>query len=406
MLDRRTPRGSRKGRTPAAWWRDQSPDVADGALALALALAAFIPTLSQLGAQLGDLPARPDDALGVALVLGQSLPTAQRRRRPTACLAVVGAAFAVHQAMGYPTTIASLGLYLALYSLGAHHAGRQHLEVAAATAGYAVLALVVHGRGSRHGLPVYLAFYLGLAAFWLAGAAIRRRRAEEAQRRRLAAEVATAAERTRIARELHDVVTHHVTAMVVQADAAQFLIETDPRSTVTSLAAVSSTGRRALTELRHLLGVLEATGDAAEPGPAHRAPAIGTVRDLVEQARAAGQAVELIERGERRPQADGVELACYRVVQEGLTNAMKHAAGRETSVSIRYGDPIEIAVVNDGPEGFAPTTTALPSARRGLTGLTDRVRLLGGRFEAGPRPDGGFQIRALIPSRPVQESSP
>lgn len=252
---------------------------------------------------------------------------------------------------------------------------------------------------------------------------MRTRRAEEAQRRHLAAELATAAERARIARELHDVVTHHVTAMVVQADAAQFLVESDPGRTTTSLAAVSTTGRRALTKLRHLLGVLEATGDgpATDAVPAQRAPVLGEVADLIDQARAAGQAVELVEEGQWRRQADSVELACYRVVQEGLTNAMKHAAGRKTSVVIRYGEQhIVIDVITEGPVGTTSASTtsagtisaattstsksAPASGRRGLTGLAGRVRLLDGRFEAGPRPDGGFRVRAEIPTRPLQES--
>jgi signal transduction histidine kinase len=408
MSGREAPHESVTARGPLGWWRAQNADFTDRVAALALALASFVPTLSQVGAQLGDLARRPVDALCIALVLGQSLPLALRHRQPAICLAVVGAAFGVHQASGYPTTFASLGLYSALYSVGAHQATKRRAVAVVATAGYAGLALAVHDRGSPQHLPVYLAFYSSLVLFWLAGTVMRTRRAEEVQRRELAAELATADERARIARELHDVVTHHVTAMVVQADAAQFLVESDPERTATSLAAVSSTGRRALTELRHLLGVLEATGDG--PGgnavPAQRAPVLGEVADLIEQARAAGQAVELVEHGQWRQQADSVELACYRVVQEGLTNAMKHAAGQRTSVSIQYGEQrIAIDVITEGPAGSTPASKASPaSGRRGLTGLAGRIRLLDGRFEAGPGPDGGFQVRAEIPTRPLQES--
>ncbi len=157
---------------------------------------------------------------------------------------------------------------------------------------------------------------------WLAGAGMRRWRADEAERRRLSAQVAVTAERARIARELHDVVTHHVTAMVVQADAAQYLLESAPDRAGESLTAISGTGRRALTELRSLLGVLEATGDAAD-----RTPTLGKVSDLVEQARLSGQPIEWTEHGRPIEQSVDVELAVYRVVQESLTNALKHATG-------------------------------------------------------------------------------
>jgi hypothetical protein len=186
----------------------------DGVLAAVLAALAFAPELSKVGTQVGDLPGRPADALSVVLALAQTLPLAARRRFPAVVLTVIGAAFAVDQARGYPTTFASLGLYLALYSTGVHQE-RLRRTAAAATAGYVVLALVLHQLGSPQGFGDYFVFYLCTAAAWLAGGMMRRLREQEAERRRLPAEAATAAERARIARELHDVVTHHVTAMVV-----------------------------------------------------------------------------------------------------------------------------------------------------------------------------------------------
>jgi signal transduction histidine kinase len=385
----------------------------DGVLAAVLAVLAFVPALSKLGAQLGDLPGRPADALSVVLALAQTLPLAARRRFPAAVLAVIGAAFAVDQARGYPTTFASLGLYLALYSAGAHQERLRRTAAAAASAGYAVLALVLHRLGSPLEFGDYFAFYLATAAAWLAGGVMRRLREQQAERRRLAAGAATAAERARIARELHDVVTHHVTAMVVQADAAQFLLVSDPQRATAGLTSVSDTGRRALTELRYLLGVLEATGDKATADPARpdRAPAPGAITDLVEQARAAGQPVELIEAGERRPRPAAVELAAYRVVQEALTNAMKHAAGARTHVLVnQHPRHIEVEVTtgesaNEGPAASAsgPRAPGLSAGGRGLAGLRERVRVLDGELEAGPRPDGGFTLRASIPSGPDQE---
>ncbi|MEV5816075.1 sensor histidine kinase [Streptomyces mutabilis] len=393
-------------RAPFDRWQEQDALLKDGVLALTLTLLAFVPTLSNLGAQIGDLPERPANGLSVGLILAQCLPLAVRRRWPAACLAVVAGAFAVHQALGFATTFASLGLYLALYSAGAHQVRFRHGLAVMASAGYAVLAVVLNHLGSPLSLPDYLAFSLALAAAWLVGSTVRTRRTQEAKRRRLAAEAATATERARIARELHDVVTHHVTAMVVQADAAQFLLTTAPERAGQGLTAVSDTGRRALTELRYLLGVLEATGESASADPegGGRAPALGRVGDLVEQARRSGQSVEFGEQGERRPQSVDVELAAYRVVQEALTNALKYAAGKPTRVLLRHGDEhIEIVVTTDGPAAAPVERKPGPSGGRGLAGLRARVQMLDGGLEAGPRPGGGFEVRATIPFKPLQE---
>ncbi|WP_232320372.1 sensor histidine kinase [Herbidospora daliensis] len=357
----------------------------DGLLAALLTLLAFVPTVAVIGAEIGDLPKRPSDALAVGLTLALTVPLAVRTRWPGACLAVVGLAFTLHQTLAYPATFGTVGLYLALYAAGAHQTRLRRPTWIAATAAYAVLAFVLHLLGSPQRFPDFLAFYVVLAVIWTAGAGVRRWRADEAERRRLSAEVAVVAERTRIARELHDVVTHHVTAMVVQADAAHYLLSSAPGRAGESLTAISGTGRRALTELRSLLGVLEATG----------APALGTVDELVEQARRSGQPVELTEHGRPIARSVDVELAVYRVVQEALTNARKHATGQPTAVLVRHGDDhVEIEVTTEGPLA----TDAAPGGR-GLAGLRERLRLLGGELTAGTRPEGGFTVRALIPSR-------
>ncbi|MER6576756.1 histidine kinase [Nonomuraea sp. NPDC001023] len=378
-----------------AWWRARPPSVKDGALAATLTALAFVPTLSVIGAQLGDLPRRPADALAVVLTVAQSAPLALRSRHPAACLAVIGAAFAVHQALGCPPTFASIGFYLALFTAGAHQARHRRTLAAAVSAGYAALAVVLSWWGSANRISDFLAFYLVLAVIWMAGAVLRRWRAEEAERRRLGALAAGAEERARIARELHDVVTHHVTAIVVQADAAQFLVGTAPERAGQGLAAIGDTGRRALTELRHLLGVLEATGDDALT---QRTPGLDNLADLVEQARFSGQPVELTEHGERLPQPVDVELAAYRVVQEALTNAIKHATGRPTRVTVHHrAGHLDIEVTTDGS---APLEgPVVPSGGRGLEGLRRRLQMLNGELSAGARPGGGFSVRALIPLR-------
>ncbi|MFJ7945355.1 sensor histidine kinase [Streptomyces sp. NPDC096354] len=406
MKSRQAPWSYPQVRALLDWWKKRDAFLKDGVLALVLTLLSFVPTLSKIGAQIGDLPERPANALSIGLTLAQTLPLVARRRRPAGCLAVVAGAFAVHQSLGFATTFGSLGLYLALYSAGAHQVRLRRVLAAVPSAGYVVLAVVLHRLGSPQGIPDYLAFYLTLAAVWLVGSTVRKRRAEEAERRRLAVEVATAAERARIARELHDVVTHHVTAMVVQADAAQFVLTSAPQRAGEGLAAVSDSGRRALTELRYLLGVLEATGDSASADAARagRAPTLGRVGDLVEQARRSGQPVEFTEQGEQRPQAVDVELAAYRVVQEALTNAMKYAAGQSTRILLRHGEKrIQIAVTTDQPVTSPAARKPGAGGGRGLGGLRARVQMLDGELEAGPLPEGGFEVRATIPSKPVQE---
>jgi signal transduction histidine kinase len=204
--------------------------------------------------------------------------------------------------------------------------------------------------------------------------------------------------------------------MVVQADAARYLIPGAPHRAADSVAAIGGTGRRALAELRELLGVLDAPGSARTADPAlagdtagdtgqaghtgraaGRTPTVGSLGDLITQVRKAGQPVELFEDGTRAPAAASVELAAYRVAQEALTNAVKHAPGRQTTVRIRYGEELDITVTTDGPViaagGFTPG--------RGLTGLRERVTMCGGELTAQGRPEGGFRVRARMPARPT-----
>ncbi|MFF7335163.1 histidine kinase [Streptomyces sp. NPDC008150] len=390
----------RKAHAGVRRWSALRPVTRDAVGVLLLAPVVFSPLTAHIGAEFGDLPTRPYDALGVLLTVALWLPLVVRRRWPGACLAVVAVAFAVHELLGCPQTFASVGLYVALYGAGAHSdrtdgAGRLAALAAGACAVFALFAVALHGRGSPQRVPDFALIYAILVGCWLAGRAVRARQLSEAERRRLSVAAAMADERARIARELHDVVTHHVTAMVVQADASQFLLDTAPDRVATGLEAIGDSGRRALTDLRHLLGVLKSPGGEA----AAQGPAPGRIGDLVERTRAAGQPVELSEHGERRPLASAVELAAYRVVQEALTNALKHAPGNGTAVSVRYlPDGIEVEVTT---EGAAARPTATPLGRgggHGLLGLRERVGVFGGELLAGHGPDGGFSVHARIPT--------
>ncbi|UOZ03841.1 sensor histidine kinase [Amycolatopsis sp. WQ 127309] len=363
-------------------WAGVSLEVRDRGLAVVVTVAAFVPGLAVLGAQFGDLPRHDGGFLAVVLVLGQTLPLAVRTRWPAAAFAVTAAGFAAHEVLAYPTTVGSLALYFALYSAGAHEERFRRALAATASAGYVAFAVLLALRGSPSGLLDYVVYFAVLTLFWLLGALVRQRRRQEVQRRRLTARAAAAEERARLARELHDVVTHHVTAMVVQADAARYL---PPERVPEVLTTITGSGRDALTELRFLLGVLEATGA--------RTPGLGALRALVEQP---GRVVELVEEGERPALPAETELTAYRIVQEALTNAAKYAAGRPAAVRVGYrADLLEIEVTTEGP---ATAAGALGSGGRGLAGLRDRVDALGGRFTAGPSGDG-FVVSARIPTR-------
>jgi|ERR1017187_984528 signal transduction histidine kinase len=375
-----------------AWWQSYDTVARDRWLAVAFTGLAFVPALSAVSAEFGDLPRRPAGVFALALMLAQTVPLAVRSRRPAVCLAIVGVSFAIYESLGYPPQFGSVTVYLALYSVGAHQERFRRGTAVAATAAYAVLSTAVRVLRSPDRLTDFLIFYLLLAACWVLGAFVRQRRVEEAERRRLA----TAAERARIARELHDVVTHHVTAMVVQAGATEFLVAS-PDRVITALTSIGETGRRALAELRSLLDVLQMAGEPA----AQVAPVVGTVRDLVEQARMGGQPIELVEDGNQPALPANVGLAVHRVVQEGLTNAVKYASGQPTVVRVDYRDGgVEVEVTNVAALVPPPVTARRHlSGGRGLNGLRERVGMLGGELTAGKQTDGRFRVRAVIPVR-------
>jgi signal transduction histidine kinase len=220
-------------------------------------------------------------------------------------------------------------------------------------------------------------------------------RAEE--RREQATAAAVADERRRIAREMHDLVGHSVSVMVVQAGGARRILERDPERAIEAAVRIEHTGRTALAEMRRLLGLLGAVeADALAPQPT-----LDALDTLVERARAAGLPARLSVEGEPRPLPAGAEIAAYRVVQESLTNALKHAGAAATGVLLRWGpDALEIEVTNE--RGGAPGAERLPSGGHGLVGMRERVRVYGGELSAEPQPGGGFTVRAQIPF--VQEA--
>ena len=219
----------------------------------------------------------------------------------------------------------------------------------------------------------------------------RERRAQMAERERdLAAREAVVEERARIARELHDVIAHNVSMMVVQAGAERRVVDGANGSTREVLTTIEQIGRSALTEMRRLVGMLRSDADE----PLAPQPGLADVPTLVAQVREAGLPVELRVEGERRELPVGIELSAYRIVQEALTNALKHAGDASARVSIRYcADSLELEIVDDGAGGEGRSD----SSGHGLVGMRERVALFGGRFDASRSPGGGFVVRATLP---------
>jgi signal transduction histidine kinase len=363
-------------------WRQFDVTVRDLPLALLIAVASLVPAVNSHGTQLGDVPNRPLDAFAVLVVVLESLPLALRRRWPLLGLALVSIGFAADQLRGYHT-LATIALPIALLNAGLHAGRHRRVVMAAASVAYVVLAIVL-----AEGLAGSLTFYLGLATAWGAGAWLRLSRAAEAEHRRHVAETTRAAERTRIARDLHDVVTHHVTAMVVQAEAARYLTAAPDRLDET-LTAITDTGRRAVTDLRHLLDLLN-----PDHGIAPRT--VGDLHELVEQTRRAGQPVEFVEEGGPLEATGSAETTVYRVVQEALTNALKYAHGRRTVVRVVHSAreiSVHVTTEQSDPHAASPGGSG-----RGLAGLRERVTVIGGEFSAAPESGGGFTVAARIPA--------
>ncbi|MGV9522937.1 sensor histidine kinase [Streptomyces griseus] len=374
--------------------------VALGPLLLA---AAFVPAFHAHGTQVGGVPDRPYDLLAVVAIALQCLPLTVCRRWPVTVLALVSAGFAVDQLRGYHS-LAGTAFAFALLGVGSRLDEHRRATVLGLSLAYVPLAVALARLGSGEPASEFVMFYLACALVWWIGSRLRSARIAQAEHRRRVAEETREAERTRIARELHDVVTHHVTAMVVQAEAARYLTAA-PDRLEEALTAVTATGRAAIGDLRQLLDLLD-PGHGAPAG----SPGSGRLHDLVERTRRAGQPVEFTEEfAEERAAGEAArdaDLVAYRVVRESLTNALKYAHGVDTTVRVRHGEKettVEVGTRASGPRGRSPGGSG-----RGLAGLRERVvDTLGGEFTAGREPGGRFVVRAAIPVKaPVPATSP
>ncbi len=388
---------------PAGWVRGADPLVVDGLLAVLLALA----SLAVLAFTPCDCTGWGPRPLGVALVLAETLPLAVRRRRPVIVWSVCGIAATVYGVLPYPDPPVSFGAVVAVYSVAAY-TRRRTAVVAAGVTALVVLVGVLIPAADAHPLNTAL-IYLGLASAWVLGDSARVRREHAAGLEDRAARLerereqealrAVAQERARIARELHDVVAHHVSMMVVQAEAGPVVARRDPDRAVAAFESIGATGRQALAEMRRLLGVLR-QADTAIPSLAPQ-PGLDEVAELVEQVREAGLPVELVVQGEPRPLPAGVDLSAYRIVQEALTNTVKHAGPTHARVLVRYGEhDLTLEVVDDGRAAAAPAGDG-QAGGHGLVGMRERVGMLGGQLRVGPRPEGGFAVTVRLPVEPA-----
>ncbi|MGX1564465.1 sensor histidine kinase [Streptomyces sp. NPDC055506] len=356
-------------------------------------------------------------AVAVPLTLLLCLVVALRRRLPEKMLLLataVGVAQLITDVERGPADFALLVIVYTVAAEGARWASRFALGAGLCAAPVSQLRWPSDhtNLAGNIALTVFMAVPFALA--WVLGDSIRTRRAYFAQLEERAArlerereaqsKVAVAAERARIARELHDVVAHNVSVMVVQADGAAYVLDAAPDQAKKALETISSTGRQALAEMRRLLGVLR-TGEHQEAGEYVPQPDVQQIEDLVEQCRASGLPVDFKVEGTPRPLPSGVELTAYRIVQEALTNTRKHG-GPNAGASVRlvyFDDGLGLLVEDDGKG--APHELyeegGFDGQGHGLIGMRERIGMVGGTLDAGPRPGGGFRISALLPLKPA-----
>jgi signal transduction histidine kinase len=377
------------------WWdrlRRVDPRIWDALLALgvvAVGLLAF--------ALRDQRPDEPPAALGYALVVVAGSSLAWRRRAPLTVATIVSAVVATASLLGYwPEFVAML--WIAVYSAAAYTERDRLIRVLLPVALLTGVAISVGERWDRglNWVEILSDLIVTFGVPILLGRMTFNRRRRIVRDREFATREAVAAERAAIARELHDVVAHHMSVMVVQAGAARAVSASDPAATAEALRQIEASGRTGLTEMRRLLEVLKAEEDGNGRAPQ---PGLARLSELLDSMRVSGLPVEAVVEGSPRPLPPGVDLSAYRIVQEALTNALRHAGGASARVVVRYDpDAVELEVADDGP---GPPEDPEASGGHGLIGMRERVQLFGGELEAGPRPGGGFLLRARLPSEPA-----
>lgn len=348
----------------------------------------------------GDEFRRPD-ALAFILAVAQGAPLALRRQRSVLVLAVVWVSTTVFFGLRYPpVSTALVGVVVASYAVAAYgswRSGRDRLVVTAVASAALVVVAVLVTYSVAEGLVVVLV----LVTAWVSGDRARTRRhfvatlqerSELLERERVSElRSAAAAERTRIARELHDVIAHGVSVIVLHARGANEVFDTDPTAARRSLELIEATGRDALQELRSVLGALRTDVGGGGLQPLQR---LSQLDELVERTVEAGLRVHVTVEGQAQPLATSVDLAAYRIIQESLANTMKHSDATTASVTLRYDhDRLTVHIIDDGESHTDPVS----GGGLGLVGMEERVAMLDGHLHAGPRVTGGFEVLATLP---------
>ena len=436
-------------RHPYRWGRDH-PLVVDVVFALGLAAFGLLTELVN-AEEVDDRYVRETDALSLVLCVAGTLPLALRRRYPLTVYVVIAVATTIYYTREYAGAGPMIGILVGLYGVAAHSTRKIAVWTLAVTLTVEIVGTTID---PAEGDTIFTVIALSglLIAAWVIGDNIRVRRAyvaavedraeqlereQDAQARRAVLE-----ERSRIARELHDIVAHSMSVMVVQAGAARRTLDRDRDRAVEAISQIEVTGRDALAEMRRVVAVLRRDSERAappgEPGESDEAPGADAIdhdalvpqpgldqlATLVEQCREAGLPVALAVTGDVRPLPSGIELTIYRIVQEALTNTMRHAGQARAEVELCFDDDVVRATVTDDGRGASAdaavvlpgvpqrwwlsvadpgrpsatgTTGASPPPGHGLAGMHERVALYGGTVNAGPRIGGGFAVRAEIP---------
>jgi signal transduction histidine kinase len=344
-------------------------------------------------------PCPPVPNWGYLLVAVQALVLLGRRWWPVTVALISGVLALFYGVSTLPDPPVPYAALVAIYTAAAHAPRRRAIVVAVISAAEIAIAMIVDR--ARSDFQDALFNYLVFATAWLLGyaasahterAAALEERAVQVEKRQLAESArAVSEERSRISRELHDIVAHHVSMMVVQAEAAPLLLTRDPKAATDAMASISQTGRTALTEMRRMMTLMR----EGEESPLSPQPSLSAVRELIDSVRSSGLDVNFDLSGDVRALSPGAELTAYRVLQEALTNVLKHAQGTGADVSLDYGpEVLRIDVRNDAPQ--ASSQLGLPGGN-GLAVMRERIALLGGDLAVGPDARGAWRVSALIP---------
>lgn len=396
------------GAPPVPWTRHlfAKPLMQDTLIAVLLTGASLVGVVTHLQVDIpeggSETAGRSLDALGIGLILLQTMPLAWRRRAPVPVLSVTAVALFLFSLLGYFRSLAAFGFLVALYTVATYRERRTSIP---AGIGCAAVILLILLMGVEPLEPdALMAEYLFLGTAWFLGDSLRIRRGQvvllEDRATRLEREReeqtqrAVAGERRVIARELHDVVAHNVSVIVAQAGAAQRIFGTQPGEALGALGAIEHMGREALVEMRRLMGFLRTDTDReATRSPQ---PGLNNLETLVGQVREAGIPVMLRIEGTPRPVPAGLDLSAFRIIQEALTNIVKHAGGARAEVVVRYGESrLELMIADDGAGPDKDLASTRP--RYGHLGMRERVALFGGELHVGAGPSGGYQVAASLP---------